>query len=52
MTAAGPVVTVKKLQRLFAQLFQAAVEIIKKILPKVTLIDFHGCGSFHKPPLP
>ena len=28
------------------RLFQAAVEIIKKKLPKATDIDFHGCGSY------
>jgi hypothetical protein len=28
------------------------VEIIKKMVPKATLIDFHNCGSFHRLPLP
>ena len=35
-----------------SRVFQAAEEIIKKILPKATLFDFLGCGSFHKRPLP
>ncbi len=52
MIAAGPVVTVKKLAPFLRRLFQAAVEIIKKKLPKATFLDFHGCGSFHRPPLP
>jgi hypothetical protein len=52
LTAAGPLVTVKKPERLLHRLFQAAVEIIKKKMPKATLFDFHGCGSFHRPPLP
>jgi len=34
------------------RLFQAAVEIIKKKPPKASFVDFHGCGSFHKLPLP
>jgi hypothetical protein len=33
-----------------SRVFQAAEEIIKKILPKATLLDFLGCGSFHKRP--
>jgi isopentenyl phosphate kinase len=49
--AVGPVVTVKKSATFFRRLFQAAVEIIKKISPKASLFDFHGCGSFHRPPL-
>jgi len=28
------------------------VEIIKKKSPKATFVDFHGCGSFHRLPLP
>jgi hypothetical protein len=35
-----------------SRVFQAAEEIINKILPKATLLDFLGCGSFHKLPLP
>jgi len=34
------------------RLFQTAVEIIKKKSPKASFVDFHGCGSFHKLPLP
>jgi hypothetical protein len=33
----------------FAELFQAAVEIITRMTPKATLIDFQSCGSFHGP---
>jgi hypothetical protein len=36
----------------FSRLFQAAVEIIKKKSPKATFVDFHGCVSFHRHPLP
>ena len=25
------------------------VEIIKKKLPKATVVDFHSCGIFHSP---
>jgi len=25
------------------------VEIIKRILPKASLLDFHSCGIFHSP---
>ena len=39
--------TVEKSERVLRRLFQAVVEIIKKKLPQATLIDFHGCGSFH-----
>jgi hypothetical protein len=46
--AAGPVVTVGKPERPWRRLFQAAVEIIKKKLPKASLVDFLGCGSFHR----
>jgi hypothetical protein len=42
---------VKKPERFLRRLFQAAVEIIKKKLPKASFDDFHGCGSFHRPPL-
>ena len=35
-----------------SRVFQAAEEIIKKMVPKATLVDFLGCGSFHKRPLP
>jgi hypothetical protein len=35
-----------------SRVFQAAEEIIKKMAPKATLVDFLGCGSFHKRPLP
>jgi len=42
---------VKKSERFLRRLFQAAVEIIKKISPKASLFDFHGGGSFHRPPL-
>ncbi len=53
MTAVAElVVTVKKPERFVRRLFQAAVEIIKKTSPKASFIDFHGCGSFHKLPLP
>src|SRR5439155_13705701 len=45
-------VTVKKSERFVRRLFQAAVEIIKKKSPKASFVDFHGCGSFHKLPLP
>jgi hypothetical protein len=31
-------------------LFQAAVGIIKKMLPKASFFDFHSCGSFHSAP--
>ena len=35
------------------RLFKAAGgKSIKKKLPKATFLDFHGCGSFHRPPLP
>jgi hypothetical protein len=40
---------VKKAATFFRRLFQAAVEIIKRISPKASLLDFHGCGSFHRP---
>jgi hypothetical protein len=50
--AVEPGVTVKKPKRSWRRLFQAAVEIIKKMLPKATLIDFLNCGSFHRLPLP
>jgi len=30
------------------RLFQAAVEIIKKIVPQASFVDFHSCGSFHR----
>jgi len=50
--AAELVVTVKKSERFVRRLFQAAVEIINKKSPKASFIDFHGCGSFHKLPLP
>jgi hypothetical protein len=43
---------VKKPEPFLRRLFQAAVEIINKKLPKATFIDFHGCVSFHRPPLP
>jgi hypothetical protein len=43
---------VKKPEPFLRRLFQAAVEIINKKLPKATFIDFHRCGSFHRPPLP
>ena len=33
------------------RLFQAAVEIVKNKSAKATFPDFHGCGSFHRPPL-
>ena len=46
--AAGPVVTVGKPERFSRRLFQAAVEIIKKKLPKASFVDFHSCGSFHR----
>jgi hypothetical protein len=46
--AAGPVVTVGKPERFLRRLFQAAVEIIKKILPQASFVDFHSCGSFHR----
>src|SRR2546426_6585640 len=52
MTAAELGVTVKKSERFVRRLFQAAVEIIKKKSPKASFVDFHGCGSFHKLPLP
>jgi len=26
------------------------VEIIKRMLPKATFLDFHSCGIFHSPP--
>jgi len=51
IAAAEPVVTVKKSERFVRRLFQGAVEIIKKMSPKATASDFHGCGSFHRPPL-
>jgi hypothetical protein len=47
LIAAALVVTVEN-----QQVFHAAEEIIKKMVPKATLIDFLGCGSFHKRPLP
>jgi hypothetical protein len=28
------------------------LEIIKKILPKASVFDFHGCGIFHSPSRP
>jgi len=43
---------VKKPERFLRRLFQAAVEITKKKSPKASFVDFHGCGSFHRPPLP
>jgi hypothetical protein len=43
---------VKKSATFFRRLFQAAVEIIKKISPKASSVDFHGCGSFHRPLAP
>jgi len=49
--AAGPVVTVGKPERFWRRLFQAAVEIIKRKLPKASFVDFHGCASFHRLPL-
>jgi len=47
--AAGPVVTVGKPERFLRRLFQAGVEIIKKKLPRASFVDFHSCGSFHRP---
>jgi len=41
----------EKPERLLRRLFQVAVEIIKEISPKASLIDFHGYGSFHSAPL-
>jgi hypothetical protein len=38
---------VGKPERFLRRLFQAAVEIIKKKLPKASFADFHSCGSFH-----
>jgi hypothetical protein len=53
LIAVGPVGNCEKSRSGFcAGFFQAAVEIIKKKSPKATLIDFHGCGSFHRLPLP
>jgi hypothetical protein len=43
------IINVKKSATFFRRLFQAAVEIIKRISPKAFLFDFHGCGSFHRP---
>jgi hypothetical protein len=43
---------VKKPERFLRRLFQAAVEIIKKKSPEASFVDFHGCGSFHRLPLP
>jgi len=40
---------VKKSKRFLRRLFQAAVEIFKRKAPKASFLDFHGCGSFHKP---
>ena len=48
VTVAGPVVTVGKPERFLRRLFQAAVEIIKKKLPKASFVDFQSCGSFHR----
>jgi len=42
----GAVGTVEKPERFVRRLFQAAEEIMKE-LPKASLSDFHGCGSFH-----
>jgi hypothetical protein len=38
---------VGKPERFVRRLFQAAEEIIKKKLPKASLADFLGGGSFH-----
>jgi hypothetical protein len=35
---------VKKSATFFRRLFHAAGEIIKKMLPQATFIDFHGCA--------
>jgi len=40
---------VKKSKRFLRRLFQAAVEIFKRKAPKASFLDFHGCGSFHRP---
>jgi hypothetical protein len=37
---------VKKPKRVLRRLFQAAVEIIKEMMPKATLIDFHQLRQF------
>jgi len=48
--AVGLVRNCEKAAAFCARLFQAGVKIVKKMLPEATLIDFHTCGSFHKPP--
>jgi hypothetical protein len=48
----GLCVTVKKPERFVRGFFKQVWKSFKKMLPKATLIDFHICGSFHRPPLP
>src|SRR5439155_16780467 len=53
LIAVGPVRNCEKSRSGFcAGFFQAAVEIIKKKLPKATFIDFHGCAVSTGLPLP
>jgi len=50
MESAGPVGTVEKPDVLFGFSKQRWKSSRKK-MPKATASDFHGCGSFRRPPL-